>query len=99
MQTKRIYVDSRYRLAGGTDTDFRFALKTPVEIERGTLGWIDGVVIPNVFNTVKICYNDQLFARVPSGPRAGNAFGRSDRSCGANRRADIFCSLTDDRIA
>ena len=95
MQTKRIYVDSRYRLPGGTDTDFRFALKTPVEIERGTLGWIDGVVIPNVFNTVKIGYQ----ARVPLGPRAGNAFGRSDRSCGANRRADIFCSLTDDRIA
>ena len=67
MQTKRIYIDSRCRLAGGSDTDFRYALKTPVEIERGTMGWVDGVVIPNVFNTVKTGHNDTLFVRETHG--------------------------------
>ncbi len=63
MPTKRIYIDSRFRLPGGTDSDFRYALKTPIEIPRGTIGWIDGVVISHSFNTVIQGHNDRLFVR------------------------------------
>ena len=63
MPTKRIYIDSRYRLPGGTDSDFHYALKTPIEVPRGTMGWIDGVVISHSFNTVIQGHNDTLFVR------------------------------------
>ena len=62
-QTKRIYVDSRYRMPGGTETDFKIALKTPVELERGMMGWIDGVVVPNTYRTIIEGHNDTLFVR------------------------------------
>ena len=63
MHTKRIYIDSRYRLAGGTDSHFRYALKTPIEVPRGTMGWIDGVVISHSFNSVIKGHNDTLYVR------------------------------------
>jgi len=63
MPTKRIYIDSRYRLQGGTDSDFHYALKTPIELARGTQGWIDGVVISHSFNTVIKAHNDTVFVR------------------------------------
>ena len=63
MHTKRIYIDSRYRLAGGTDSNFRYALKTPIEVPRGTMGWIDGVVISHSFNSVIAGHNDTLYVR------------------------------------
>lgn len=63
MPTKRIYIDSRYRMPGGTDSDFRYALKTPVEVPRGTMSWIDGVVISHAFNSVIAGHNDTLFVR------------------------------------
>jgi len=63
MPTKRIYIDSRYRIPGGTDSDFHYALKTPIEVPRGTMGWVDGVVISHSFNTVIQGHNDTLFVR------------------------------------
>ena len=50
-------------MPGGTETDFKIALKTPVELERGMMGWIDGVVIPNTFRTIIEGHNDTLFVR------------------------------------
>jgi len=67
MPTKRIYIDSRFRLPGGTDSNFRYALKTPIEIPRGTMGWIDGVVISHSFNSVIQGHNDTLFVREVQG--------------------------------
>ena len=67
MPTKRIYIDSRYRLPGGTDSDFHYALKTPIEVPRGTMGWIDGVVISHSFNTAIQGHNDTLFVREVQG--------------------------------
>ena len=67
MPTKRIYIDSRFRLPGGTDSDFRYALKTPIELPRGTVGWIDGVVISHSFNSVIQGHNDRLFIREVNG--------------------------------
>ena len=67
MHTKRIYIDSRYRLAGGTDSNFRYALKTPIEVPRGTMGWIDGVVISHSFNSVIAGHSDMLYVREVQG--------------------------------
>ena len=50
-------------MPGGTDSDFRYALKTPVEVPRGTMSWIDGVVISHAFNSVIAGHNDTLFVR------------------------------------
>ena len=50
-------------MPGGTDSDFRYALKTPVEVPRGTVGWIDGVVLSQSFGNIIAGYNDTLFVR------------------------------------
>ena len=63
MPTKRIYIDSRYRMPGGSDSDFRYALKTPIEVPRGTIGWIDGVVLSQSFGNIIAGLNDTLFVR------------------------------------
>ena len=63
MPARRIYIDSRYRPPSGRENDFNFALKTPMEIARGTQGWVDGVVISHSFNTVIRGHSDTLFAR------------------------------------
>jgi len=50
-------------MEGGTETDFKIALKTPVELERGMMGWIDGVIVPNTFRTIITGHNDTMFVR------------------------------------
>ena len=63
MPTSRVYIDSRYRLPGGTDSDFRIALKTPIEVPHGTPGWIDGVCLSNSFGNIAFGRNDRVFVR------------------------------------
>jgi len=63
MPTRRVYIDSRYRCPGGTDSDFRYALRTPIEVPPGTLGFIDGVVLSQSFGCVIAGYNDTVFVR------------------------------------
>ena len=63
MPTKRIYIDSRFRMPGGSDSDFRYALRTPIELARGTIGWIDGVVLSQSFGNIIAGYNDTLYLR------------------------------------
>jgi len=50
-------------MPGGTDSDFRYALKTPIEVPPGTLGFIDGVVLSQSFGCVVAGYNDTVFVR------------------------------------
>ncbi len=63
MPTRRVYIDSRYRMPGGTDSDFRYALRTLIEVAHGTLGFIDGVVLSQSFGCVIAGYNDTAFVR------------------------------------
>ncbi len=63
MPTRRVYIDSRYRMPGGSDSDFRYALKTPIEVAPGTLGFIDGVVLSQSFGCIAAGYNDTVFVR------------------------------------
>ena len=63
MPTKRVYIDSRFRLPGGTDSDFKYALRTPIEVPRGTIGWIDGVVLSQSFGNIITDVNDTLYVR------------------------------------
>ncbi len=63
MPTRRVYIDSRYRMPGGTDSDFRYALRTPIEVPPGTLGFIDGVVLSQSFGCAIAGYNDAVFVR------------------------------------
>ncbi len=63
MKTSRVYIDSRYRLPGGTDSDFRIALKTPIEVPHGAPGWIDGVRLSNSFGNIAFERNDRAFVR------------------------------------
>ena len=54
-------------MPGGSDSDFRYALKTPTEVPRGTMGWIDGVVLSHSFNSVIAGRNDTLYVREVNG--------------------------------
>ena len=63
MSTYRIYIDSRERedKANSTDTDFVFALPSPITIANQSLANVDVVCIPNSIRTVTAGLNDSIF--------------------------------------
>ena len=55
----KIYVDSRNRISGSNE-DFSFQLPETVDIPE-SLAYIDVVLVPNVFWSVRSGYNDKLY--------------------------------------
>ena len=55
----KIYVDSRNRISGSNE-DFSFQLPETVDIPE-SLAYLDVVLVPNVFWTVRTGYNDKLY--------------------------------------
>ena len=55
----KIYVDSRNRISGSNE-DFSFQLPETVDIPE-SLAYLDVVLVPNVFWTIRTGYNDKLY--------------------------------------
>jgi hypothetical protein len=55
---KLIYVDSKFRVPGGTTTDFKIALRETIHVPDGSLMRVDQIRFPVVFYTVSAdnCY-------------------------------------------
>ncbi len=66
---RRVYVDSRFRDAGGNDNDFWYTLNQSLQIPESTVALIDSVHIPNVIPTIIAGRNDRLYFReIVAGP-------------------------------
>ena len=63
MSTYRIYVDSMERedRANSSDSDFVFALPTPINITTQSLANVDVVCLQNSIRTVTAGVNDSIF--------------------------------------
>ena len=49
---RKLYVDSRFRNAGGSSSDFQVTLAQSIEVPQNTVAFVDSVHIPNVFTTI-----------------------------------------------
>ncbi len=66
---RRVYVDSRFRDAGGNDNDFWYTLNQSLQIPESTVALIDSVHIANVIPTIIADRNDRLYFReIAAGP-------------------------------
>jgi hypothetical protein len=58
---RRIYVDSRFCLAGGTASNFQISLPSAVELPGETSAVITQIHLPNVFPTIRGGLNDKFY--------------------------------------
>jgi hypothetical protein len=58
---RRIYIDSRFCLAGGTASNFQISLPSAQELPGETSAVITQVHLPNVFPTIRLGLNDQFY--------------------------------------
>ena len=66
---RRVYVDSRFRDAGGNDNDFWYTLNQSLELPQNTGALIDQVHIANTIPTIISGKNDKLYFReIKAGP-------------------------------
>ena len=49
---RKLYLDSRFRNAGGTSSDFQVTLAQSIEVPENTVAFVDSVHLPNVFTTI-----------------------------------------------
>ena len=49
---RKLYVDSRFRNAGGSPSDFQVTLAQSIEVPENTVAFVDSVHVPNVFTTI-----------------------------------------------
>lgn len=60
LRYKRVVVDSRFRVPGGTSSDFAFDLPESLYLPPGTYAYLDGVIIPMAWWTVELGLNDKV---------------------------------------
>ena len=62
MEWRRICVDSRFRTGdSASNSDFWIELPYPVQVEKGSLAYIDGVCLSNSWPTIRQGVNDILY--------------------------------------
>ena len=49
---RKLYIDSRFRNAGGSSSDFQVTLAQSIEVPENTVAFVDSVHVPNVFTSV-----------------------------------------------
>ena len=49
---RKLYIDSRFRNAGGSPSDFQVTLAQSIEVPENTVAFVDSVHVPNVFTSV-----------------------------------------------
>jgi|OM-RGC.v1.015718478 hypothetical protein len=49
---RKLYIDSRFRNAGGSSSDFQVTLAQSIEVPENTVAFVDSVHLPNVFTTI-----------------------------------------------
>ena len=59
----RIYIDSRHRVPGGTDSDFSTLLRRPIELPPNSVGVIEQCLLSNTFESIIAGVNDKLYVR------------------------------------
>jgi len=50
---RKLYIDSRFRNAGGSSSDFQVTLPVSIEVPENTVAFVDSVHIPNTFLTIR----------------------------------------------
>ena len=58
---RRIYIDSRFALSGGTAANFQISLPSAVELPGETSCVVTQVHLPNVFPTIRAGLNDKFY--------------------------------------
>ena len=48
---RKLYLDSRFRTAGGSSSDFQVTLAQSIEVPEGTVAFVDSVHVPIVFTS------------------------------------------------
>ena len=59
----RIYIDSRHRSSGTSDSDFSVTLRRPLEFKPDTVGVVEQVILSNTFESIVAGVNDKLYVR------------------------------------
>ena len=49
---RKLYIDSRFRNAGGSSSDFQVTIAQSIEVPDSTVAFVDSVHLPNVFTTI-----------------------------------------------
>ena len=49
---RKLYIDSRFRNAGGSPSDFQVTLAQSIEVPDSTVAFVDSVHVPNVFTSI-----------------------------------------------